>query len=92
MKTTTAIKKIETLGLNKGTKAYRLVMDALTTGNKTIRPCHISGRGRFATNMDYTSQVLDILRRANIKYSVGNDSPRGGLPGNYIILTHIDFQ
>lgn len=91
MKTTTAIKKIEALGLNKGTKAYRLVMDALTMGNKTIRPCHTSGRGRFTSNLDYTSQVLDILRRANIKHSVGNDSPRGGLTGNYIILTHIEF-
>jgi hypothetical protein len=57
----------------------------------TIRPCHASGRGRFTRNLDYTGMTRFYLNKLNIKYKAGNDSPRGGLTGNYIqILTKIE--
>lgn len=99
MKTTTAIKNIEKAAEQfnarqfrnvKITKAYRLIIDALENNKTMIRPAHYSGRGRFATALDYTSDVRRILDAAKIKYNAGNDAPRGGKEGNYIILTHIN--
>lgn len=71
-------------------KEWSLIVDALNGGKNIIRPCYVSGRGRFATNMDYTAEVADLLTKANIKFHQGNDAPRGGKEGNYIILTHIN--
>lgn len=98
MKTTTAIKNLEKAQeqLNKkmfrnvkGTKAWQLIMSAIEKGNNTIRPAHYSGHGRFCTALDYTLDVCRILDTAKIKYQKGNDAPRGGKEGNYVILTHI---
>ena len=79
-----------TLNNIKTKKEWSLVMDALSSGTNMIRPCSISGKGRFATNMDYTLAVCKLLDSAKIKYKKGNDAPRGGLTGNYIVLTHIN--
>lgn len=72
-------------------KEWSLIVDALNSGKNIIRPCYASGRGRFCKNMDYTSEVAALLKKANIKFVQGNDAPRGGKDGNYIILTHIEF-
>jgi hypothetical protein len=56
-----------------------------------IRPCYVSGSGRFASNQDHTLEVKYILDMLKIKYEFGNDAPRGGLTGNYIkILTKLE--
>lgn len=98
MKKETAFERLNKVAENttkfrniKGTKAWHLIQTALFTKNATIRPCTVSGKGRFATNMDYTSDVCVILDEAKIRYNKGNDAPRGGKEGNYIILTHINF-
>lgn len=51
----------------------------------------------FCSNCDYTRDICAVLDALRIKYELrnkyelGNDAPRGGLPGNYIkILTKID--
>lgn len=75
----------------KSKKEWSLVMDALLNGKRIIRTCRVSGRGRFATNMDYTAGVADLLAKAKIKFRQENDAPRGGKEGNYTILTHIEF-
>lgn len=100
MKTSTAVKNLYKLTEKsskssaylkiKQTKGWNLIMDALKRGTNMIRPCSISGVGRFAKNMDYTSDVCRLLDAAKIKYRKGNDAPRGGLTGNYIVLTHIN--
>ena len=79
-----------TLNNVKMKKEWSLIMDVLTSGKSMIRPCSVSGVGRFATNMDYTSEVCKLLDAAKIKYVKGNDAPRGGLTGNYVLLTHIN--
>lgn len=88
MKTATAIKAVQKWG-RKGTKAYELVMNALENGKNTIRPCWVSGSGRYIKNVDYTYAVTYLLSDAKIKYTLTNDAPRGGLTGNLITLTHI---
>ena len=75
----------------KAKKEWSLITEALSRGERIIRTCRVSGRGRFATNMDYTAEVADLLTKANIKFHQGNDAPRGGKEGNYTILTHIEL-
>lgn len=70
---------------------YKLILNALQSGNKTIRPCWVSGRGRHIQNVNYTFEVCELLKLARIRYELINDAPRGGLAGNLITLTHIEF-
>lgn len=57
-----------------------------TVYGNVIRPCSSSGRGRFTSNMDYTKDTENLLKLLGIKFESGNDSPRGGLAGNFIIV------
>lgn len=90
------LSKIE--NLSKLSKSYQVISDLIEGTSKsgliygnTIRPCRTSGSGRFTTNLNYTNDILYLLNRLNIKYKIGNDSPRGGLPGNFIqIVTMIE--
>lgn len=85
---------------SKNSKAYQIVKDLINGTNKTymvygnvIRPCATSGRGRFTSNRDYTKATENLLTLLGIKFKRGNDSPRGGLTGNYFkILTKIDYE
>ena len=100
MKTTTLQKRLEKrYNGSKNSKAYQIVKDLINGTNKTymvygnmIRTCSTSGRGRFTSNMDYTREVRSLLMLLGIKFEGGNDSPRGGLTGNFFkILTKIDY-
>ena len=101
MKTTTLQNRLEKrYNGSKNSKAYQIVKDLINGTNKTcmvygsvIRSCYTSGRGRFTTNMDYTTEVRSLLMLLGIKFEFGNDSQRGGLTGNYFkILTKIDYD
>ena len=86
MKIFTLKKRFEKLSVLKSSKSYRIVKDLIEGTDKThavsndniIRPCSTSGRGRFCTNLDYTSDVENLLLLLGIKFYTGNDSPRGG--------------
>lgn len=52
-----------------------------------IRPVIVQGRGRFTKNADYTAQILFALDLMGIKYTRGNDAPRGGKCGDFIKIT-----
>ncbi len=83
---------------SKTAKAYTIIKDLIFGTNKTymvndytIRPVHTSGTKRFTSNLDYTSDVKSLLTLLGVKYKSGNDAPRGGLTGNFIIvLTKIE--
>lgn len=103
MKKTTLVKRFEKAvsdgKVNKGTKAYRLVYDHLMgvktisklfNGERVIRPCYTTGSRRHTKNCDHTEVCMQILDILKIKYTHGNDAPRGGLTGNYIkVITKI---
>lgn len=71
---------------SKSSFAYKSAKSVID-GERLIRPCHTSGRGRFTSNLDYTSDVMQLLSLLGIKYEIGNDSPRGGKTGNFIKIT-----
>jgi hypothetical protein len=82
---------------SKTSIAYQVAKDLSTGENKSykingnlIRPVHTTGSGRFTNNLDYTRDCCNILSFLKIKFEIGNDSPRGGLTGNFIkIITTI---
>ena len=101
MKTITLQKRLENrYNGSKNSKAYQIVKDLINGTNNTymvygnlIRPCSTSGKGRFTTNMDYTKETRSLLMLLGIKFESGNDSPKGGLTGNYFkILTKIEHE
>lgn len=49
------------------------------------RPFTWRNYGRSAR--DFTQYYWDVLSVLNIDYNYGNDAPRGGKEGNYIVLT-----
>lgn len=94
MKVETLSKRLEKrYSGSKTAKAYQIVKDLINGTNKTymvndniIRPVRTTGSGRFTSNLDYTSDVKNLLTKLGIKYKSGNDAPRGGLTGNYIAV------
>ncbi len=91
MKTTTLKNRLEKrYNGARNSKAYQIVNSMIEANCKIIRTCHTSGSGRYTTNLDYTEEVKRILMLIGVKFESGNDSPRGGKPGNFIkIITKI---
>ena len=83
----------------KNSKHYQIVRDIIQGTNKTytmrdngiVRPDYTSGSGRFTKNIQNGPAVMALLDWIGVKYEAGNDSPRGGMTGNYIkIKTKIE--
>lgn len=90
MKKTTIENRLAKSNVSKSCSAYSLMKEWLAAdGNKVIRPCWTSGRGRFTQNRDYTDQLCSLLDSMKVRYQRGNDAPRGGKTGNYVKLLNI---
>lgn len=94
MTRSTIAKRLAKFTGSKTSIAYQVAKDLATGENKTykisgniIRPVHTSGSGRFTINLDYTNDCKAILTFLKLKFETGNDSPRGGLTGNFIKIT-----
>ena len=66
-------------------KKYEDVIDILLHPDRKFRPCCWTNKGRSLR--DYRMNVTEGLRLIGIDFDEGNDAPRGGLNGNYIVLT-----
>lgn len=61
-------------------------------GWEKIRPVYYSGKGQYVTIHDETCTIKTILDKIGIKYTIGNDAPRGGRYGDFIqVKTKIYF-
>lgn len=75
--------------ISKTSIAYKRVIGVIN-GEKSIRPVHTSGSGRFTSNQDHTSSIMKLLNAIGIEFKFTNDAPKGGLTGNLItIITKI---
>ena len=97
MRRSTIAKRLAKSSVNKTTFAYQLVRDLAMNTNKTykvygdiIRPCHTSGTGRYTRNMDYTDDIIRLLKSLHVMFEIGNDAPRGGLTGNFFKILHLE--
>ena len=91
MKTSTLKSRLAKLTVQKSTIAYKIIIDVIEGTNNSgrvfgneVRPVYVLGSGRRSKNQDHTEAVTRILDALNVKYEAGNDSPRGGLTGNFI--------
>lgn len=93
MTTATLTKRLATRYTgSKSTIAYRIVCDVINGTNNsftirpdgTIRPCYTSGNGRFTSNQDHTGALCSLLDLIGVKYTRGNDAPRGGATGQWV--------
>lgn len=72
--------------VSKNSIAYKLVRQGIENPGTLIRTCHISGRGRFSSNQDHHYATTTLLRKLGISFTEGNDSPRGGKVGQFVIV------
>jgi len=96
MTRSTIAKRLTKFTGSKTSIAYQVAKDLATGENKSykitgniIRTVHTSGSGRFTSNLDYTRDCCNILTFLKVKFEPGNDSPRGGLTGNFIKIITI---
>lgn len=94
MKATTILKRLAALSaakkVSKNSQSYKLIVKCCNTGNAIIRPCWTSGSGRYTSNLDYTDDTRRLLDMIRVKYTIGNDAPRGGLTGNWIKIQNLE--
>ena len=87
MKKETIKARLNRLAINKNTAAYSLLYEWLQVPeNARIRTCWTTGKGRFCHNLDYTSDFTTLLARLGVRYEIGNDAPRGGKNGIYVLI------
>lgn len=82
MKTITSI----LLSSHKINGNARKNIEALLNGAEMVRTCHTSGSGRFTSNIDSHAATIDGLTKLGLKFTQGNDSPRGGKTGQWVKL------
>jgi len=70
----------------KGTIAYNLV-ESVTNGETFLRPCYVSGSGRYTSNQDHTDSTKKLLDLLGVEYKFGNNAARGSATGNYISIS-----
>lgn len=100
MQATTLKNRLAKLEIAKNSIAYKVIVDLVENTNKSykvfpagiIRPVHTSGSGRFISNQDHSRDISNLLDKLKVKYSEGNDAPRGGATGKYLkIITKIEY-
>ena len=76
-------------GLRRNTVDYRMLYSILRYGS--VYTGYYTGRGRFTRAVDNTISICNYLKHLSISYKRGNDSPRGGVSGNYVQVTSPAF-
>lgn len=70
----------------RNSAAYKVAMNAVNNPGKKIRTGWTLGKGRFSSAQNHSEAVANLLSLAKINFTAGNDAPRGGVDGNYIIV------
>lgn len=63
-----------------------VVKDYASWEEKKIRPITQVGRGRYLRYVDHTADYCAKLDAYGVAYELGNDAPRGGRLGAYILI------
>ena len=88
MKKETLQKRIEDKLYTKSCKLQKKYEDVITIllhPERKFLPCCWTNKGRSLR--DYRMNVTEGLRLIGIDFDEGNDAPRGGLNGKYMVLT-----
>jgi hypothetical protein len=74
------------VNFNRGTKAYQLAMQAIEFPGTKISTCYTSGSGRYTSNQDHHFATKTILNKLDVQFTEGNDAPRGGKTGQWVMV------
>lgn len=73
--------------VNKNSIVYGWINE-LIAGKKEFRPVYSQGSSwKYSSLFDRTVEFTSLLNLMGIEYRSGNDSPRGGKTGAFIIIT-----
>ena len=93
MKTSTIQKRLDKLTSSKQLSKSSLVYNwcARLATNEKIRPVFSQGSSwKNSSLVDKSAELTTVLDALKIKYTIGNDAPRGGKTGYFVqILTKI---
>ncbi len=78
--------QVDERNIARNSACYKLAIEAVNNPGKKIRTGWTLGRGRYSSAQNHTLAVITLLRAAGIRFSSGNDAPRGGVDGNYVIV------
>ena len=71
----------------KTRREYNSALEALKNPGKKIRCAKNTGSGRYASSVSWLREVLALFDRMGFKgYSWGNDAPKNGRCGDFIIV------
>ena len=73
----------------RGTKsslAYKSAVEAVENIGSKVRTGKIVGNGRYAGSTCWGEETVWILKQIGITAEIGNDSPRGGRYGEFVIV------
>ena len=91
LKKTSAQKKLAKLVLEKKLSKRSIIyswVNELIAGSKEFRPVFTRGSSwKYSTLFDKRDEFTNVLYLMKIEYTSGNDAPRGGRTGEFIIIT-----
>lgn len=76
----------ETSMVSKSQDAYKIAQKAVDNPGVKFYINHQTGSGRWTKITDYEFRVRNILLWNGVIFESGNDAPRGGKLGDYIIV------
>ena len=68
--------------ISRISNSYKIAVEAVKNPGEKIRTSRQYSQGQAS----YEYGVLKVLQGSGIPYSRGNDAPRGGMRGDYIIV------
>lgn len=77
---------IAKLTANKTSIAYSASVKAINSAGSKIHMNTTSGRGRFTSISNHLQKVMDQLALTGVTYTIGNDAPKGGRMGDFVIV------
>lgn len=81
-------KIVDAKRLNKRSREFKLVADAINEKSKRIDTVWTTGSSwKYSTLINETKTVSSILTQIGIEFKVENDAPRGGKTGEHLVLT-----
>ena len=89
-KSTTLVKRIEKLTVNKELSKNSLVYNWLINlkSNEILRPVFSQGSSwKHSSLVDKTTELTTVLKKLGIEFVTGNDAARGGKTGYFVKIT-----
>lgn len=71
---------------HRNSNAYKLSREACENPGKKIRTLH---SGKQFGRLDFFDAVVAELKRLPVEFETGNDAPRGGLTGDYVMVKKV---